>query len=235
MDVVQDEEINLTANITDHYTEANVAIQDNIALPPVEVQTRGLVAELLLDPSAAEDVDAPTGAPDEALPEIEEQGPEFTPQADQQQAQNQSSQDLFAAAVAGEDSLAQYQQDLVSQQPGQTRQSNAFGYFVQLWKGRQLFTVETPWGFFANMALKGLTGRQGKDSRYQTEFSLTFKQIRFAGSATVSIGQIAGRAADYFSASSPVVNQAGNASVTSAQAASLWSGWGVPAASIPSP
>jgi hypothetical protein len=228
MDVVQDEEINLTANITDHYTEANVAIHDNMALPPVEVQVRGLVAELLLSPTAAGAVNAPVNPPDTSLPPIVEQGPQFTPQATQTMAQTATGNALADSNLTEHPSLAQYQQTTSPQQPGQTRQSNAFGYFVQLWQGRQLFTVETPWGFFANMALKGLTGRQGKDSRYQTEFSLTFKQIRFAGSATASIGQIAGRAADYFSASNPVVNQPGNASVSSAQQAALQARWAFP-------
>lgn len=45
-DITGDEWIELTSQVTDHYTEANTAIQDNIALEPEKVTVRGLVAEL---------------------------------------------------------------------------------------------------------------------------------------------------------------------------------------------
>ena len=209
MDVVTDEEIHLTSNITDHYTENNTTIQDNIALPPPEVSTNGLVAELLLTPTAAGAVPAPTGTTANPVDPIVEQGPPLTPQAAQTLEQNAVAAALAQSPITGANSLALYQQSQSPQQPGQTRQSNAFGFFVQLWLGRQLFTVETPWGFFNNMAMQSLSGRQGKDSRFQTQFSITFKQLRFAGNVVVSLGQIAGRAGAYLSADAPVSNQAG--------------------------
>lgn len=210
MDVVGDEEVNLSSNITDHFAEDNTTLQDNIALPPVEVEVRGLVAELLQTPNAAGAVDSSHVGGDPGLPEIVEQGPEFTAQATQDMAIAALANEATLAAITGPGSLAQYQQSISPQQPGQTRQSNAFAYFVQLWLGRQLFTVETPWGFFNNMAMKSLSGKQGKESRTQTEFSITFKQIRFAGNVTVTLGKILGRAHDYISASAPVNNTVGN-------------------------
>ena len=209
MDVVGDEEVRLTSNITDHYTENNTTIQDNIALPPAEITTTGLVAELLLAPTAAGAVPAPTGTPANPVDPIVEQGPSLSPQAAQTFAISAISTAAAQSPITGSSSLALYQQSQSPQQPGQTRQSNAFGFFVQLWQGRQLFTVETPWGFFNNMAMMSLSGRQSKDSRYQTQFSITFKQLRFAGNVVVTIGQIAGRAASYMDASNPVNNQAG--------------------------
>lgn len=209
MDIVGDEEVRLTSNISDHYSENNTTIQDNIALPPPEITTAGLVAELLLTPSAAGAVPAPTGTPANPVDPIIEQGPSFTPQATQVMAQSAAAALLAIIGVTGAKSLALFQQSLAPQQPGQTRQSNAFGFFTQLWLGRQLFTVETPWGFFNNMAMQSLSGRQGKDSRFQTQFSITFKQIRFAGNVVVTVGHITGRAAAYATAAAPVNNQTG--------------------------
>lgn len=80
-----------------------------------------------------------------------------------------------------------------SQMPNQTRQSNAYGYFYQLWKGRQLFTVETPWGAFTDMAIMSMTATQDDETRFRSTFAITFKKIRTSGSATVTVGQLAGR------------------------------------------
>ncbi len=71
---------------------------------------------------------------------------------------------------------------------------DAYGYIYQLWKGRQRFTVETPWGFFTNMAILSASARQGSASRFVSEFSITFKKIRTASSITVVPGLLAGRA-----------------------------------------
>lgn len=45
-DITGDEWAELSSQITDHYTESNSTIQDNIALEPEKVTVRGLVAEL---------------------------------------------------------------------------------------------------------------------------------------------------------------------------------------------
>jgi hypothetical protein len=45
-DIPLSESITLTAEITDHYTEANIAIQDHVALQPVKVTLTGQVGEL---------------------------------------------------------------------------------------------------------------------------------------------------------------------------------------------
>lgn len=216
MDVVGDEEVTLSSAITDHFTENNRAIQDNIALPPPEISVTGLVAELLQDPAAAGAVQSPRKIANPILTEIIEQGPEFTPQAAQILVLAAEANGREIATQLLPQTLAQYEQRLSPQQPGQSRQSNAFGFFVQLWLGRQLFTVETPWGFWPNMAIKSLSGRQGRESRGQTEFSVSFKQVRFAGNVTVTVGQIAGRAGAYIQASAPVNNTLGNAAAESA-------------------
>lgn len=81
------------------------------------------------------------------------------------------------------------------QPPNQTKQARTFAYFYQLWKARQLFTVETPWGFLTDMTILTLRATQDDESRFRSSFSITFKKIRTAGAATIAAGQLAGRAA----------------------------------------
>lgn len=77
--------------------------------------------------------------------------------------------------------------------PYQTAQARACAYFDQLWSSRQLFTVETPWGFLTNMAILRMGVVQDDQSKYRSTFSITFQQIRIAGAASVTVGQLAGR------------------------------------------
>lgn len=75
----------------------------------------------------------------------------------------------------------------------QSKQSRTFAYFYQLWKGRQLFTVETPWGYFTDMAISSCRASQDDETRFRSTFTLTFKKIRTTGLATITEGQLSDR------------------------------------------
>jgi hypothetical protein len=47
LDILEDEEVILDSDITDHYVEQNYAVQDHIALKPLRFTLRGLVGELV--------------------------------------------------------------------------------------------------------------------------------------------------------------------------------------------
>lgn len=111
-------------------------------------------------------------------------------------------------------SLYQYYVNRSQVQPGQTAQSLAMGYFVQMYLARQLFSVETPWGIMNNMMLQNVRGEQPEDTKYATNFSITLKHLVIANSVTLNLGQLAGRNAFQASVSVPASN--GNASTTPA-------------------
>lgn len=215
-DIPENDELNLQSDITDHFVENNTPIQDNIALHPEEYTVRGLVAEIAsVSPSQATQAALPA-----ALPVNEFYLPTFAPGTDSAAIFAKVASDSQAATFASAQSLYSYYDNQAAQPPAQTKQAKIFGYFYQLWKGRQLFTVETPWGFWTSMAIKTIRAEQGEDSRFKSALTITFKRMRFAGSATVAAGLLAGRAANM---TSPVVNN-GNASktaVTPAQSQSL--------------
>lgn len=103
-------------------------------------------------------------------------------------------------------SLYEYYQNRAPVQPGETSQSLAVGYFYQMWRARQMFSVETPWGIMNNMAILSVRMEQPEETRSSTQFSVTFKKIRIAKSVTVNLGQLAGRNAFQASASQPAQN-----------------------------
>ena len=77
----------------------------------------------------------------------------------------------------------------------QSRQSSAYLFFEQMILGKQLCSIETPWGIMLNMAVIDVRAIQSKETKDQTDFVVVFEKIRVAGSATITPGQMANRAA----------------------------------------
>jgi hypothetical protein len=221
--IPDEEKVRLESEITDHYVEDNTTLQDQWALKPEEVTLRGVVAELgtVVQPNTAT-VPAPN-----PLPLNPAMGPSLTQTQIQKQAVATATAVLANNSATGTNSLYQYYTNQINaavastkdpsgktllQAASRSKQSLIFGYFQQLWWGRQVCTIETPWGFWTNMAIKLLEGVQGPDSRFQSDFYVTFKHIRIAADITVQAGSVAGRAAQQ----SAPVSQNGTAGLVAA-------------------
>ncbi len=190
LDLVDDDGAELESDITDHYVEENTPVQDMIALRPEVVTVTARVAELVRRTPTTAHIAGVTNP----LPMVDGLGPQLSPGAlAQQEATTQAAAD-DNAAITSTQSLYGYYNSRLPQQPNQTKQSVIYGYFYQLWKGRQLFSVETPWGFFTNMAILSLSARQPGESKSVSEFNITFKKIRTVRSIVVTPGLLAGRA-----------------------------------------
>lgn len=189
MDVPMEDSVKLESDITDHFVEDNTTVQDQIALKPEEVTVHGLVGELA-EVTAQEDAIAKQVL---ALPVNVALQPEYTDIQQDELDEEDLEDEQNASAQTDTESLDGYFNSRAPKVDG--KQSQAFAYFYQLWKGRQLFTVDTPWGFFTDMAIKSLTATQDATTRLITDFSITFKKMRFAQAVTISSGQLAGRCA----------------------------------------
>jgi hypothetical protein len=190
-DVVGDDGVELESDITDHYTEENNPVQDHIALHPEVVTVSGSIAEVVRKTITAQPVASPTNP----LPLVPSIVPTLAPGAEQAQATTLANDQAQNNAITSAESLYGFYQQKLPQQPNETKQQVAFGFIYQLWKGRQLFTVETPWGFFTNMAIQSVTAKQGPDSRFVSDFDITFKKIRTVRTVTVQLIDRAGRGA----------------------------------------
>lgn len=214
--IVGDESVDLTSDITDHYIEDNTAVQDNIALRPEVITVRGIVAELA-QAAPAEKKLTPASDPLTPNPEMV---PELTPGAVQTQAIKVRTSRDQAAAVADGQSLFGVFDRTFGRNSNQTKQTEAFLYFYALWQARELFSVETPWGFFNTMAILSLRSEQPEDTKSKSDFTVTFKKIRIAQNVSVNLGQLAGR----LQAQQAPVSQNGNAGLapaTTAQSSSI--------------
>ena len=178
------------SDITDHYVENNTAVQDQIVLKPEKITLRGMVAEVAQVMVTNDEVSNVL----EEIPFNQALVPELSQgQTDAIAAQLKESV-AKKQSLVGTNSLNQYYNDRSGLKKG--KQAMAFNYFYQLWKGRQLFSIDTPWGFFTGMALESLRAEQNEDSKYISDFTVTFKKIRFAQEIVVQIAQPSGRTAE---------------------------------------
>lgn len=200
---------NLESDITDHYIEDNTAIQDQIAIKPITIQTTGYIGELNNIPPAALQILK------EAAEKLTVVGA-YTPALSETAllAYNNAFQlyqvgvGIKNAAVSAWSSVAGGGQGGIStitgnifndvEAPNQNKQQVAFQQFYGYWVTRTLFNIQTPWAIFQNMAIQSVQAVQNEDTRVVTDFKVTFKQIRTAQTQILSGGQSysSGRAAE---------------------------------------
>lgn len=181
-----EDNIRLQSDITDNAVEDNTSLQDQIALKPITINTAGYIGELNnVTPPELELLKL-------AADRLTTLGP-FVPviSASATRAYNAASQ-AYAAAVLAKNTAVSAWNSIVGGDAAQTqtKQQVAFNQFLGYYNARQLFTVQTPWAIFENMAILTLAATQDEDTRMVTHFEITFKQLTFAKSiVSTTIGQ----------------------------------------------
>ena len=199
---------NIESDITDHYVEDNTAIQDQIALKPEIITTKGFIGEL-------NDVVPALLQPLQAVANALTTVSAFTPQLSTT-ALIQYNQALLAyenlnsianSATAAWSNLGSLTGNSGSEvgnvgsgvfTAGTGLQSNQQYMFQQLysyWDSRTLFNIQTPWAIFTNMAIMSVKAVQDAETRVITDFEVTFKKIRTASTLTTSFTAIGRTAA----------------------------------------
>jgi len=182
--------LNLTADITDHYTEDNTAIHNHIALHPIKITLRGLVSEILVKPP--EGIIGALKTIEDKLGTVEAYLQGYTPGMVQkiQQLSNTIHNKLnnFNNQVNRVNNVINYLGNI--QTPwdifantnslGQTRQQKAYEILEKMYLEKQIFSVETPYKFFDSMAIESLTFIQDENTKYISDIAITLKQVRFA-------------------------------------------------------
>lgn len=195
-----EQSVQLTSDITDHAIEDNTFIQDQIALKPVLITTQGFVGELNdIAPAAL----LPLKEAAEKLTVISAYTPSLSTTALLAYATAfqlyQVGKNALNSAVETWSSINAAQGDkgqsvingssgptlnasgqIVGTAPNQTQQQIYFQQFYAYMQSRTLFTVQTPWAVFQDMAIQSLRAVQNAETNVITDFEITFKLIRFA-------------------------------------------------------
>lgn len=190
-DAVDEDMFELESSIPDFYVAGNTAAQDMISLHPERFTVTSKVAEVVF---SSQNVKRGAVLPN-SLPLAPGLSPQLTPGALQTQLDRAQNLARTQDSVAANDTLYGYYLSKLPQQPNATKQTKIFGYFYQLWLARSWFSVETPWGIMTNMAIESLRARQGPTSKLVSDFTITFKKLRFVDSPQIQAGTLAGRAA----------------------------------------
>lgn len=173
----------LETDITDHFIEDNTAVQDQMTLKPEIITTNGFVAELNnVAPASL----AVLKAISSKLGVISAYTPALSATAllayDEAFFLYQTASDAANTVVSAISSL--------TGGVSQNKQQTAFNTFYGYWAARYLFTIQTPWAIFPNMAIKTIQAVQSEETRMITDFKITFKRMRFAKSSSNFSGTV---------------------------------------------
>lgn len=195
------------SDITDHYVEDNSAVQDQIAIKPEIITTRGFVGEL-------NDVLPPLLQPLQKLANTLITIDAYTPQLsatalikyNEAVFAYQNAASILNSAVQAWSSISSLfgnnTGEVVSgtgvftsgTPTSQNKQQVMFQQLYGYWYTRTLFNIQTPWAIFSNMAILNVKSVQDEDTRMITDFQVTFKKIRVASTLLTTSSILGGRA-----------------------------------------
>lgn len=184
LDILEEEEIALDSDITDHYVQENYAVQDHISLKPLRFSLRGQVGELIDDiPNALASIFTQVTG----LATLGGLAPQFNIQDTEFYAQINNVVQLGTNILKQvRNSYQLFNQSATTS----TRQQTVYQYLVDMRNSRQFFTVETPFAVFDNMAIESLRVLQNGETNSISEFTVTFKQIKVVYTSIFRIGSL---------------------------------------------
>ena len=184
--------LRLKSDITDHFVENNTAIQDQIALKPETFTTNGFIGELN---DVVPDFLKPVKFLADKLTTIGPYTPQLTTTALLAYSEAfflyQVASNTLDSAIAAWSSISGLingggsqavigAEGLTAASSPQNKQQTAFQQFYGYWRNRTLFTIQTPWAVFQNMAIDEVNSVQDETDKLSTTFTVTFKMIRMA-------------------------------------------------------
>ena len=212
--------LHLQAEITDHYTEDNTAIQNHVAIRPLKLNLRGFIGEVVVKKPVGL-----LGAIDEIqnkLTTVTAYLGKYTPgmvgkiqkglttatktvnTIDQSLARVKNVVDMFPGAV-----------------PGLTKQQQAFNKLQAMFYSRQVMVVVTPFAQHDNMMIETIMFLQDEKTSSWSDISVTLKQVHFIGTKSTTTPIASNRNSQQ---SSPNIDKGSTAGTpqTDAQSTSLF-------------
>ena len=199
-DLKKDYKLNLNSEITDHYVESNVAIQDHVGLKPIIIEVTGCISEVNLKDKLKEHSDldrflgqknnenifnsvdsylSRMGSLTSFAPNIVNQAMNVYNTAKYVYAATNKVINLDKKDTLGNTRFAynsEYDEEIIKE----TKQFEWIDWFKTQWWKRASFSIVTPYGVFDNMYIMDLSAVQPENTRYVTNLNIKFKQIRRA-------------------------------------------------------
>ncbi len=177
-DIASTESINLSADVTDHYTENDSFLQDHRTVKPITVNISGFIGELVFKPKGG--LLGALSSASSLLETVDAFAGDYTPQAiqDAQRIANEisSAVNVLESAVTGVASVVNAVTSLLEPEP--TRQQIAYKQLESLFNVGGLVTLQTPWNFFDDLMITSIGFSQDEKSDGISDISIGLKQIR---------------------------------------------------------
>lgn len=190
------EQIKLQSEITDHYTDVNNPIQDQIALKPILITLTGLQGEYFYSVNEMEDLIAKITPTLSLIKQFIPKLPNNTKQVLAKKYKNMSNKENIPSSLLPADDTDFNAIDLFSLFQNMFKlassQTRAYYFFEALWKSKARFSVETTWKKFDNMAVESIEAIRDNNADI-TSFSITVKQLSFTQTKTDSVENVVGR------------------------------------------
>lgn len=175
-DVEGETEVDISSDITDHYVLDNTAVQDHIAIKPTILRLQRYVGELIYTGSsdATEKIIKITQnltVLDNLLPKISKVSKDIKDNLSN--VENLKISDLTNIG-------SEVYNIIDTLNPYNTKQHKAFLFLKVLQQSRILVGVQTPFGFFPEMAIERVRIVQRENSKFISDIEITLKEIRKA-------------------------------------------------------
>ncbi len=175
----------LRAEITDHYTESNVAVQDHIAINPKRFVLKYHVGEVV-------DVQPQLETLSQTLPAKLTALAAFLPNLAAMESQVLQTiqnvpnilRNLPSNVVNNPVDFFGLMQGVI---PQVKKQQQAFEFFKALFYSKALVSLQTPFEFVNNMGIEAVIATQDAQDIYSSEFTIMLKEMRFASTFIQSI------------------------------------------------
>jgi len=178
--------LQIQADITDHYNEDNSAVQDHIAIHPIKMTLRGFVSELVL--RQPQGLLGAIQSIQNRLTTVPAYLGKYTPSAvatiQKALTKTQNTVNTIDQSLARVKNIVGLFDKSVQ---GRTAQEKAYNKLQTLMVTKQLMFVETPYGTFNNMAIESLVLVQDDSTKQWSDISVTLKRMNFVQILTSTI------------------------------------------------
>lgn len=175
LDVIGEQTLTMSSDITDNFVESNIAYQDHISIKPMQYTIQGEVGELVYYAKPA--LEEVTGFVSQTLGSVGA----FLPSMSRTMAQVSNAVTKTANFL---DRIDSYFNVLENLSFSDTAQERAYTALMILWMVREPLTITTPWSSFFNFCITNVKLTQPRETKDKTIISITLKQLRLADLTT---------------------------------------------------
>lgn len=177
-DIPQTENVTLSAEMTDNYTESNSFINDHRIIKPKKITLTGLIGELVV---RKDFLDKILETLQSGLTTVDAYLGDYT----NGMTQNiQIYLSLSLSAVSRINNTIDRAKNIIQGFNGQgqylNQQQRAYANLEALFLSETVLTVQTPWKYYDNMMIETIEFSQDEDTEFMSSISVTLKEMRFA-------------------------------------------------------